>query len=68
MRNHITPDHRALSGPSIEAGQNSGSAAPTQRLERLHDEHGGPAAGPPSRPSGARVSPASDFEGFGSFS
>jgi hypothetical protein len=68
MRNHITPDHCALPGPSIEAGPGSSAALRTQRLERLHDERSGDVTGPPPRPPGAGVSPTSDFEGFGSFS
>ena len=68
MRNHITPDHGGLPGPSIETGPGIGLAARTRRLARGHDGHGGDVVSPPARPPGTSVSPTSDFEGFGSFS
>lgn len=67
MRNHITPDESAWANASRQAHFAATAANSNQRLDLVHDERAEPAAGA-IVDSPASVLPASDFEGFGSFS
>lgn len=67
MRNHITPDHAAWPNASQHARFASSVAVSNQRLELVRDDHAEQAAKTNTEHQGTAV-PASDFEGFGSFS
>lgn len=68
MRNHITPANAAWPNATHQANLMATSVGSNQRMDLVND-----AAEARSMPNalkleGAVVTPASDFEGFGSFS